>query len=286
MKKRSFCFLIMLIGILCLTSCGVSGQNSEKLDSHRWGRYQYDDVNHFRECLDEGCEAVDTEEHTSENLICLHIPTCDICGHQYGGPTPHFYDEKGICIRCEEKQHGEGLDYFHGDGYYVVSGIGQCTYEDVEISAAHNGLPVTEIGSHAFAEDHHLTSIVIPDTVKTIGWGAFSGCDHLVSVTLPDGLTDVQGYLFNHCESLSYMELPDGVSHIGDHAFYYCNALESVTIPVSVEKMDGTPFGHCDSLKNIIYKGTKAEWDSIAKNDSCIPKSVIVTCSDGEITFN
>ncbi|MBQ8498089.1 MAG: leucine-rich repeat domain-containing protein [Clostridia bacterium] len=283
MKKVSICFFVALMTAFFMVSCGFSGEDSEKLDSHRWGRYQYDDINHWRECLDEGCEAVDTEAHMSEYLVCMQIPTCDICGHKYGGPTPHFYDENGTCVRCEEKQHGEGLDYFHGDGYYVVTGIGECPYEAVEISAFHNDLPVTEIGSHAFAENHELTSVVIPDTVKTIGWGAFSGCDSLISVTLPNGLTDVAGYLFNQCQTLMRLDIPNGVAHIGDHAFNHCEALESVTIPASVEKIDGMPFGHCDSLQNIVYKGTKAEWDSITKNDFCIPKNVTVICLDGEI---
>lgn len=272
----------MLALILLFSSCGASGSSDSKIDSHRWSRFYADDEIHWRECLDEGCEAIDEEAHSTEMLVCMVVPTCDICGNKYGGPTPHFYDESGSCIRCNEKQHGEGLEYFHGDGYYVVSGVGECEYTDVEISPVHNGLPVTEIGAHAFAEDHELTSVVIPDSVEKIGWAAFSGCDHLTSVTLPEGISDVEGYLFNGCKALVTLEVPEGVLHIGDRAFNHCESLESLTLPATLEKIDGTPFGACDSLETIVYTGTVAEWDSIEKPDSCIPQNVIVKCLDGE----
>lgn len=285
MMQKTLGFVLTAMLMLLLASCGTSGQNSQKLDAHRWSRFYNNDEIHWRVCLDEGCEARDEEAHQTQNLVCNVIPHCDICGEAYGGPTSHDYDENGTCIRCSEKQHGEGLAYFHADGYYVVSGVGECPYEDIEISAVHNDLPVTEVGDHAFAEVHELKSIVIPDTVEKIGWGAFSGCDSLVSVTLPDHLSEVEGYLFNGCLSLSCVEIPDGVSEIGDRAFCHCDALESVTLPATLKKIDGTPFGSCPSLKNIIFEGTKAEWSSIKKSERSIPASITVCCTDGEIVL-
>ena len=284
MKKKMGLILTAVMALL-LASCGTSGQNSQKLDSHRWSSFDYNDEIHWRTCLDEGCEARDEEAHQTQNPVCMVIPHCDICGEKYGGPAPHAYDENGTCIRCEEKQHGEGLSYFHADGYYVVSGVGECHYEDIEISAVHNDLPVTEVGAHAFAEVHELKSIIIPDTVKKIGWAAFSGCDGLVSVTLPEGLSDVEGYLFNGCTSLLCVDVPSGVSHIGDRAFCHCEVLERITLPATLEKIDGTPFGSCPSLKNIVFKGTKAQWDAIKKGERSIPASIIVICMDGEIVL-
>ena len=231
--------------------------------------------------MDEGCDAVDQDAHSTQEIICMTVPTCDVCGHKYGGPFPHSYDENGTCIRCSEKEKSEGLEYFFADNYYVVEGVGDCQIPDVEISAIHKDLPVTEISAHAFSEDHVLESIVIPDTVSKIGWGAFSGCEHLKSVRLPNGIKHIEGYLFNGCSELSFVKIPDGVVHISDHAFYHCKSLTTIEIPATVTKIDGTPFGDCDSLVSIVYHGTKEQWAAIEKGQATIPDNVAVQCVDG-----
>lgn len=278
--------IISLICVGCLLfsliSCGYSGGESQKLDAHRWSRFYADDIDHWRTCLDEGCEAVDRQMHTTQILVCMKIPTCDVCGEKYGGPTPHLYDENGSCIRCAEKEKSEGLEYFHAEDYYVVSGVGKCLRSDIELSPVHNGLPVTEIGDHAFAEDHFLESIIIPDSVTKIGWAAFSGCDRLTDITLPKGLKEIEGYLFNGCENLVFVEIPDGVEHISDHAFYHCKSLQTVEIPDTVTDIDGTPFGDCKSLKEIVYLGSKEQWLEIEKSKTAIPQNIIVHCADGD----
>src|SRR4051812_26794308 len=59
----------------------------------------------------------------------------------------------------------------------------------VVIPSASNGLPVTTIGSTAFAESldgvPRLTSVTIPNSVTSIGNSAFAGCKLLSAVTLP-----------------------------------------------------------------------------------------------------
>lgn len=281
MKKISL-FLAMCFLLFSLISCGYAGGESQKLDAHRWSRFYADDVDHWRVCQDEGCEAVDRAMHTTQTPVCMKTPTCDVCGEKYGGPMPHLYDENGECTRCAEKEKSEGLEYFHAEGYYVVEGFGDCTRGEVEISPVHNGLPVTEIGDHAFAEDHLLESIIIPDSISKIGWAAFSGCDHLKEVTLPGTLKDIEGYIFNGCTELTAVKLPAGVEHISDHAFYHCESLTLVEIPATVTDIDGMPFGDCDSLQEIVYKGTKEQWANIDKSQTAIPKNVAVHCIDGD----
>lgn len=281
--KKLYLVLLMAVLLVFTVSCGTSGRNSQKLDAHRWSRFYFNDEMHWRTCLDGGCEAIDTEMHSTENPICLEIPACDICGEKYGGPVPHTYDEAGECIRCGEKEHSEGLVYFHADGYYVVYGIEENAFADVEISPVHKGLPVVEIGSHAFAQTHTMKSIVIPDSVQKIGWAAFSGCDALESVVLPSSLKTLEGYLFNGCTSLVSVTVPHGVESICDRAFYSCASLDSVVLPDTLTVMDGTPFYHCDALRMIVFEGTITEWEQIEKSESCIPKQTVVRCLDGEI---
>jgi hypothetical protein len=54
---------------------------------------------------------------------------------------------------------------------------------------------VTSIGDHAFFGSG-LTSITIPNSVKSIGIGAFMNCGGLTSVTIPNSVTCIDGYAF------------------------------------------------------------------------------------------
>ena len=57
----------------------------------------------------------------------------------------------------------------------------------IEIPASISGLPVTAIGDYAF-NGSSLSSVTIPDTVKTIGKYAFSMSANLKSVTIPESV--------------------------------------------------------------------------------------------------
>lgn len=58
------------------------------------------------------------------------------------------------------------------------------------------------IGNAAFAWCSGLTSINIPEGVKSIGSQAFQGCNSLTSITIPDGVTSIEDYAFSDCEKL------------------------------------------------------------------------------------
>ena len=86
--------------------------------------------------------------------------------------------------------------------YYILSGIGTVTDEDIVIPSTYNGLPVMEIGNSAFSEYQFIRSVVIPEGVTGI-WGGFNGCTKLEAVTLPTTLELIGPNAFENCSSFT-----------------------------------------------------------------------------------
>jgi|GEM_PF-924975 len=145
----------------------------------------------------------------------------------------------------------ENLSYaFRDDGTIMIMG---CTGETMELTipAAIDGIAVTAIDVNAFQKHLSLTSVIIPDSVKSIGNGAFAGCSGLMSVVLPDGLEKLPGRVFERCYSLTDVTLPDSLTAIGRSAFESCSSLTALHIPSGVTEIGARAFYECDDLTEI-----------------------------------
>lgn len=185
----------------------------------------------------------------------------------------HNY-ENGLCTKCGATTASEGLFFAeYADGYYYVSGIGRCKDTDIVIPAEYNGKPVTGIEASAFISNTYITSVVIPDSVKTIknsafyectalktvvmGSGvtkienaAFRGCRSLKSIVIPDSVTELPGMIFYECYSLSDIVLPAKLTSIGKYAFT-STSLTQIKIPSSVSYIGDYAFSYCNKLARI-----------------------------------
>lgn len=87
---------------------------------------------------------------------------------------------------------------------------------------------VTEIGSYLLS-GRDMSSVTVPEGVKSIYRGAFSGCGNLSSVKLPSTLTYLDAYAFADCTSLTSVKIPSSVYHLSCWVFEGCTSLTSVT---------------------------------------------------------
>lgn len=116
---------------------------------------------------------------------------------------------------------------------------------DVVVPATLGGRDVTEIGNSA----------------RTV----FNANAAIRSITFPDTLKEMSG-------------LP---------LFYECENLETITIPASVTGMNFHSVAdcfifNCPNLKTIIFKGTRAQWEAIEKEDVNLD-GITVRCSDDNV---
>ena len=86
--------------------------------------------------------------------------------------------------------------------------------------------PLTAIGNEAFRRDTNttpsnwMTSISLPNGLKTIGDYAFYQCFSLTSITIPDSVTSIGQYAFGSCRAVTTVTIGSSVTSIASGAFY------------------------------------------------------------------
>lgn len=137
---------------------------------------------------------------------------------------------------------------------------------------------LVEIGEEAF-KGSDVTSILMPNTVKSLGTRAFEDCKKLKEVTLSSSLTLIPMAAFRGCDALQElqvpasvtkiadlafeasglkeMELPMGVETVGAGAFYNCQQLEKLAFPNSLKKLGVCCFLYCNKLKSLTLPDQK-----------------------------
>ena len=116
----------------------------------------------------------------------------------------------------------------------------------------------TYIGMSAF-EDTSITEINIPPTVTGIDYLAFGGTK-LKKIKLPNSVKTLENAAFHSCKDLEEVDLGEIVS-IGEDCFVDCIHLTKIYIPKNILYFHMNNLYGCTRLKEIIYKGTKEEFE-------------------------
>lgn len=150
------------------------------------------------------------------------------------------------------------------------------SYSEVDVPSSFGGCPLIHIGSKAFADNYNITSVKIPDGVKSIGQSAFDKCTSLETVELPDSVIGISGSVFNGSalyknesnwvDKVLYLNnhlikmntkfegdyiIKDGILTIADSAFERCSKLTSVKLPTSLKNIGNKAFYNCKLLTSI-----------------------------------
>ena len=120
------------------------------------------------------------------------------------------------------------------------------------------------------------------DSAEKIGEFAFRNANNLTSVDLPNNLKTIDKYAFVETK-ISDFDLPESLEYIGMDAFGGNNALETIIIPENVSQIM-SPFYKCDSLKTVILLRKEIdeyeESSSLTNRGNDFYSSILDSCSD------
>ena len=134
----------------------------------------------------------------------------------------------------------------------------------VTIPSTLDGHPVEAIGWGAFENCSSLTSVSIPDSVKTLGVAAFAECYSLEAITFGKGLTGIGECAFEDCVNLTSVTIPDSVETIGRYAFCFCTRLEAVTFGNGLTDIGYCAFQECENLTSVTFGNGLADIEDYA----------------------
>lgn len=145
---------------------------------------------------------------------------------------------------------------------------------------------VEKISKSAFISCEKLTSLAIPNTVKTVDEYAFNNCNNLnavyindleawcnisfgsnplqyaqklyendkeiIDLVIPNTVTSIGNGAFNGYKNLLSVTFPSSLISIGDHAFQDCKKLTSLSFPIKLTSIGIAAFSGCTNLSSLI----------------------------------
>lgn len=189
--------------------------------------------------------------------------------------------------------------------------IGKSAFSSNAFTTINIPQSVKKIDDFAFAYAK-ITSLNIPKNVEQIGKGIIDDCDDLKSITvdknnkfydsrnncnaiinsstneliggcinttIPNTVTSIGDFAISY-EGLTELIIPDGVISIGEYAIR-SETLKKITLPESIKVLKSGCF-YCYMLKDILFKGTREQWNNVEKVDAQFD-NMNIFCKDEKV---
>ena len=161
-----------------------------------------------------------------------------------------------------------------GETAVIVKYNGDATA--VRIPSEIDGHPVAEVGAEAFRY-RKLTSVSLPDGVRTIGRQAFEYCEITEALQLPEGVV-ISNDVFSYAKLPAAVVIPAG-AEVEECAFSYCEGVNRIVLG-SGATIHGRAFGYCDALKvAVCASGVRLEARAF---EHCRKMTQAILCGDVE----
>lgn len=150
-----------------------------------------------------------------------------------------------------------------------IVGIDKSATGEIVIPEKIDGYTVTGIGNgfeFILENCDKITSITLPDSVKSIGANSFAGMDKLETVNIGKGVAEIHSPAFTGCPILTAINVDENNQNYysDEHGVLYSKDKKTIyrcpegfkdstyTIPNTVKKINYTVFADCDNLVNVI----------------------------------
>ena len=149
-------------------------------------------------------------------------------------------------------------------------------------TVTHDGVSyaVTAVGDSAFVNQTEITSLSLPQTLRTIGAFAFHFCRSLTAIDIPEGVTEIGTQGFCSCCNATRVDIPSTVTAIGRFAFYALGTdISSATVTIHNAPCSIAEYAfyyanaQFDLGNSVVSIGTKA-FEGSAITDIVLPQSV------------
>lgn len=138
-----------------------------------------------------------------------------------------------------------------GSSAYSVRAANTSISGNIEIPQTYNGKPVVVIQNSAFKDCSNVTSVLIPNSIKSIGINAFENCSNITEITIPEGVTLIGNNTFKGCVKLASASFPTSIESFGANAFAGCTSLTSIVLPKNIQEIGANAFANCSKLATI-----------------------------------
>lgn len=109
-----------------------------------------------------------------------------------------------------------------------------------------------------FVSSDTAGDFVIPETITSISEGLFANTA-ITSIVLPDTIRSIPARAFLNCTELKSVTMPSALEFIGDRAFEGCTSLTEITIPKTVHSTYEKLWNDCSDAMAAGYYVTKAQ---------------------------